>query len=480
MSRGEARERTLLERRARRVARASLYGSLAVVGVVLAAVLAYMRSLRPEVVRYDWKGVDYTAMPEVQLFQRYLQIDTAQPNANELAGARFLAGELEKAGIPATIEVLGGTHANLFAVLEGESREAVVLHNHIDTDPVLNPNEWSVPPFGGTIKPPYIYGRGAYDMKSVGIAQLAAILDLKASGVPLKRSVVFLATGTEEVGSDLGTKWVLARHRDLASRFWAFLSEGGVVETTTADEIKFWGIEVAQKRYVDLTLCSPTREPLDELRKELLEEREEDNYQVRLTPEVLEFLKIYAPTRHRDLFRDILIHPERLRLDGVAWGELPVYIKAFFRDEAMPFPVRAEPGGGFSLLVKLHLLPGTDTGEAIERLLPAWRTAGFDRVLYDEGGADHGSPTDHEAFRALAAALAQAHPGAVIGPHFLPWTATDSRFARAAGIPAYGFSPFLIYTGETGRIGGVDERLSLPVFVAGVETYRRAVRRLVQ
>ena len=80
----------------------------------------------------------------------------------------------------------------------------------------------------------------------------------------------------------------------------------------------------------------------------------------------------------------------------------------------------------------------------------------------------------------MAGALAEAHPGAVIGPHFLPWTATDSRFVRAAGIPAYGFSPFLIYTGETGRIGQVDERLSLPAFVDGVETYRRAVRRLVE
>lgn len=473
-------ERTLLERRARRAARVALYGSLGVVGVVLAACLLYMQSLEPEEVRFDWQGVDYASMPEVRLFQRYLQIDTAQPNANELAGARFLAGELEKAGIQATIEVLGGTHANLVAVLEGESREALVLHNHIDTDPVLTPNEWTFPPFGGTIKPPHIYGRGAYDMKSVGIAQLVSMIDLKASGVPLKRSVIFLATGTEEVGSDLGTKWVLAQHRELASRFWAFLTEGGVVETTTADEIKFWGIEVAQKRYVDVALCSDSREPLEELRQELLEDREQGNYQVRLTPEVLEFLKVYAPTRHRDLFRETLIHPERLHLDGSAWGELPVYIKAFFRDEALPFPVKAERGGGYSLLVKLHLLPGSDTGEAIARLLPAWRTAGFDATVYDEGGADHGSPTGNEVFRALAGALAEAHPGSAVGPHFLPWTATDSRFARAAGIPAYGYSPFLIYTGETGRIGQVDERLSLPVFVAGVEVYRRAVRRLVQ
>lgn len=472
--------RTLLERRARRAARAALYVSLGVVGAVLAACLLYMQSLEPEEVRFEWQGVDFASIPEVQLFQRYLRIDTAQPNANELAGARFLAGELEKAGIPASIEILGGTHANVIAVLEGESREALVLHHHIDTDPVPTPGEWTFPPFSGTINPPYIYGRGAYDMKSIGIAQLAAVLDLKASGIPLKRSVVFLATGSEEVGSDLGTRWVLARHPELASRFWAFLTEGGVVETRSAEEILFWGIEVAQKRYVDVVLCSGSREPLEALHDELLEERELDNFEVRLTPEVREFLEVYAPSRHRELFRRALEGPESLRLEGPTWAELPHYLKAMFRDEALPFPVRAEAGGGFSLLVKLHLLPGSDAGRAIERFLPPWRTAGFERSVYDEGGADHGSPTGNEVFRAMVEALTEAHPGAPVGPHFLPWTATDSRFARAAGIPAYGFSPFLLYIAETGRIGQVDERLSLPVFVDGVEIYRRLVRRLVQ
>ncbi len=472
--------RTVLERRARSAARAALYASLGVVGAVLAACLLYMQSLEPEEVRFDWQGVDFASVPEVQLFQRYLQIDTAQPNANELAGARFLAGELEKAGIPATIEVLGGTHANVIAVLEGESREALVLHHHIDTDPVPTPDEWSFPPFSGHIRPPYIYGRGAYDMKSIGIAQLAAVIDLARSGVRLRRSVIFLATGTEEVGSDLGTKWVLAQHPDLASRFWAFLTEGGVVETRSAEEVLFWGIEVAQKRYVDVTLCSASREPLEELRRELLEEREEENFEVRLTPEVREFLEVYAPTRHHELYRRALGKPESLRLDGPTWAELPVYLKAMFRDEVFPFSVEADAGGGFSMLLKFHLLPGSDAGRAIERFLPPWRIAGFDQSLYDEGGADHGSPTGNEVFPALVEALTEAHPGAPVGPHFLPWTATDSRFARAAGIPAYGFSPFLLFIAETGRIGQVDERMLLPAFVEGVETYRRLVRRLVQ
>ncbi len=470
--------RTPFESRVRREARLAFYLSLGFVGLTLAAGYLYMRSLEPEKLNYAWIGVDYASMPEVQLFQRYLQIDTAQPNANELAGARFLAAELEAAGIPAEIEVLGRTHANVIAVVEGQSREALVLHHHIDTDPVPNPEEWSFPPFSGHIEPPYIFGRGAYDMKSVGVAQLLAMLELKRSGVTPRRSLIFLATGTEEIGSDLGTKWVLAQHPELASRLWAFLTEGGVVETISAEEDTYWGIEVAQKRYVDVVLCSASRERLEELRKELLEERAHGNFDVRVAPEVAQFLEVYATTRHKSLFRQALSHPEHLRLDGPLFDQLPTYLKAMFRDEAMPFPVQAYPGG-YSMLVKFHLLPGSDFEAARQRFLPEWRTAGLDVAIHDEAGADHGSPIDHEVFRVLAEELRASFPEVPVGPHFLPWTATDARFVRAAGIPAYGFSPFLVYTGDTARIGLLDEKMSLPAFVEGVEIYRRLVRRLV-
>ena len=64
--------------------------------------------------------------------------------------------------------------------------------------------------------------------------------------------------------------------------------------------------------------------------------------------------------------------------------------------------------------------------------------------------------------------------------HFDNSPATDSRFVRAIGVPAYGFSPFLMLSADTYRIGHEDERLYLPGFVDGVEIYRQLVRRLVQ
>src|SRR6185436_6292446 len=97
---------------------------------------------------------------------------------------------------------------------------------------------------------PWMYGRGVFDMKSVGIAQLRALIALKKSGLPLARSVIYLATSSEETGSDLGVRWLLDERPDLASRFALVLTEGGFLEARTRDDIKYWGIEVGQKHYV--------------------------------------------------------------------------------------------------------------------------------------------------------------------------------------------------------------------------------------
>ena len=71
------------------------------------------------------------------------------------------------------------------------------------------------------------------------------------------------------------------------------------------------------------------------------------------------------------------------------------------------------------------------------------------------------------------------YPGTRVGPHFLAWSATDSRFFRDAGIPSYGFSPFPIFASDTFRHDSANERLGLPGYVMGTEIYRDVVSRLV-
>ena len=469
-----------LVRRQRLAARIALYTSLVLVAL---AAWGLVRALdRPMRSRSSdrWSEIDYRKLPEVKLLQEYVRIDTTETTGSEVAGARFLARQLEAAGIPARIEILDGKHANVYARLEGADPHPLVLHNHIDVSPV-DPKEWFHPPFEARIEIPWIYGRGVFDMKSVAVAQLEAMIDLKKSGKPLKRSVLFLATSSEERGSRLGVRRIIRLHPEMVRSFWAVLTEGGAVEARSREDIKYWGTEFGQKRFVDVTVCGSDRQQLEDLHQLLLDriDRGHPEIPVRITPEVRAYLERYGPSRDRDDFREMLARPDETILDPEAFRKLPDYVRSLFRAEAVPFPVAEAPGGGFEMVVKLHLLPGQELGEVMDGLLPRWLTWGLAMNVDESPSARHGSPLDHPVYTGIQEALEERHPEAPRGPWFLSWTATDSRFFRAAGVPSYGFSPFLIMNTDTLQVDKANERFALPGFVEGVDLYKDVVRRLV-
>ena len=472
------------QRRQRAASRIALYGSLALMALAAWAGSAFARAIVADVPLKppEWAGTDFEAIPAVSLLQGYLRVDTSQPDPNEVAGARYLAALFEEAGIPTHLEILGEGHANLWAILEGEDPRALVLHNHIDTDPIFFPDDWRHDPFEARIDGEWLYGRGAYDMKSVAIAQALALIDLHQRQVPLRRSLIFLATGSEEIGSDYGMRWILSEHPELVARFWSVLTEGGAVETRTSLDtalVKYWGIEFAQKRYVDVTLCSPSKERLEALHEDLVAQFNQLSYPLLFDPEVETFLESYGPTRDHPIVPSFLEAPTLVSLDPSRYRRVPLFLRSLLRDEAPPAEIRPSEGGGYELSFKLHLLHDTDPEEALDRLLPEWMIRGLSMAVHDEGGAAHGSPLDHPLYLEITSLLSERYPETPIGPLFLPWTATDSRFVRAAGIPSYGFAPFPVLTPETHRVGQVNERVSLPVYLEGVDLYLELVHRMV-
>lgn len=459
------------------VARIALYGGLAVVvALVITAISLMARPMThgsSDIVNIEELKQD----PSVKLLQEYISIDTSTTTGSELDGALFLAEHLEAAGLEVHLERFPGDKANLWAILEGESREAIVLHNHIDVYEILDPEGWDFPPFGGVIDNAWIYGRGAFDMKSVTVAQLQAITDLAHQERRPRKSVIFLASGSEESGSNLGTKWILANHSDLVDRFSVVLTEGGVVEAVTHEEIKFWGIEFGQKWFAYGSVCSHNQDRLEQLRSDL-DQISEANFDLRLTPEVEAFLTAYAESRSSEGTQAILKDIRSTLQSPEQFYSLPAYLKSLFRDETATFEIESDPEGGFCMPIILHLLPGSDFELAKAKLLPAWATSDVSLTIEPPGGAGHGSSPQHPAVDVLTDAVLEVYPQANVGPYFLPWSATDARFFRLAGIPSYGFSPFLIFATDTFRRDTLNERIDIQGFVRGVELYQRAIRQL--
>ena len=422
-----------------------------------------------------WLDESYEDSEAVQIFRDYLKIDTSYPYGNEIPGAEFLARHLEAAGIPVVLERLGHRNANLWAVVEGRDRAPLVLHNHIDVEPVRYDERWRFPPFGGMIYGPFLYGRGAFDMKSVAIAQLMAILEIQRSGKKPARSVAFLATGDEERDSRLGTKRWLETHPEIAREIHAVLTEGGAVEAVNLEKVRYWGTEHMQRHFVDVWVCDADRERLDVLRQELIEHRYGTLRAP--SPDVADFLRRYGPSREHPEVQAMLESPETV-LYAPQRDLLPPRVLASLRNELAIFPILPDADGGWSMRVILHLLPDVQP-EVGYRELIGDRLVGFTYEMDVQHPPVPSSSPEHPVFVALEEFMVERFPEAAHGPLFVPWSATDARYFRTSGIPSYGYSPFWILSSDAVKMKGANERISVPAFLDGVEVYTDLVGHLV-
>ncbi len=486
-----ARKPTPFDRAARRSARLALWASLVV--TALAALLLYRFALpiadaawgEAERDQALWIGVDFEPRPEVSLLRELVAVDTSAPPRGQSSGeaelADRIAARLERAGVPATVERFADGRANLWAIVEGDDPRAVVLHGHLDVEPPLEAGEWKYPPLSGAIEGPWIYGRGMYDMKSLLAAQLLAfeaVASEARDGRRPARSLMLLFTSSEESGSDTGTRWILAEHPELVARMQTVLTEGGVVEAIGPRDVKYFGIEFAQKRFAFFTLCAADRESLASLRRLLLAHGPSDPRPT-IAPEILEFLAVYGPTRSRGDYRELLRNPERLVLEDDLYRQLTPFLQSLFNEAVYAFEPQLAEGGGWEMKTVAHLLAGSTLDEVLADRFPEWLRHGVTAGTPELAGAERGSPVDHPDFETIRAAIARRHPEATVGPYFLPVTATDARHFRAAGRVAYGVSPFVLMPAETTGIGKPDERMQLPAYLAGVELYREIVAVLV-
>ena len=450
------------------------------IAITIGAVLFIRNSDPTKLLAHDWKDVDFESIESVQLFRDYLRYDTSYPTGNEIPAAEFLARVLEAEGIPVEIERLGTRNANLTATIEGKNPKRLVLHNHIDTEPIRRPDRWRVDPFGGVIELPFIYGRGAFDMKSIAIAQVMSMLEIKRSGKTPERTLQMLATSDEERDSWLGTRRLLRLHPEWKDEIWAVLTEGGAVEATGVDEVKYWGTEYHQKRFVDIWVCDSNQRRLKHLRREL----HNNQTDWRLEPSIAKFLPLYGPTRDRRVTRRLLAKPDRLihrlRTHPIDVGPtvLTPYVDAMLRSLVSAFPVQPDPEGGFKTRIIVHLLPSLELEDVWDELVGD-ALKGFTYSIEEVHPPVAASDFDHEVFRVLDRTMKEQFPDYTHGPLFIPYSATDARYFRQYGIQAFGFAPFHILSGDSMKMRGADERMPAPAFVKGVELYTEIVRDLV-
>jgi acetylornithine deacetylase/succinyl-diaminopimelate desuccinylase-like protein len=421
----------------------------------------------------------------VDLLRRYLAIDTTNPPGNETAGVEFLAKTLAGEAIPCEVAESAPGRGNLVARLAGDgSLGGIVLHHHVDVV-YADRRYWSVDPFGGVIRDGFLWGRGALDMKGIGVLQLVAVLALKRARVPLKRDVVLLATADEEAGSEFGADWVAAeRPRWLAGAEYALSEFGGILEVP-GGRAPLGAIHISEKTGLALRVVArgepghgsmpwPDTAPhrlIRALDRLLAAERPP-----RVLPEVAEYFRQLArvlPSEAADGFDDVgralADPPFRTRLlQNRHWAAMVrttfaiTMLHGSEKRNVIPPEATAD--------IDCRMLAGDDPEEIRE-----WveRTIGDPHVRVEvtrPPDRPNLSPPDTELYKHLGEALRRRRPDAVVAPEILV-AFTDNWVFRNRGLHAYGFSPFVAGPDELGRIHGNDERISLENLRAGVRAY---------
>lgn len=425
----------------------------------------------------NWKEISEEAGNHLS---RYIQFNTTNPPGNEREAANYLAEVLKSEGFAPEIYLSDGDRANLLCRMKGSSSESpLVLLSHID---VVGAEEadWSVPPFSGTIKDGYVWGRGAIDCKGLGIMELMALILLKRHKITPRRDILLIAVADEEAGGEFGAKWVV-------NNLWDKINAGFVLNEG--------GVGISQMLGTDLMLpcfgekgplwlllrakgeaghgSIPTPENANNKLVLALEKIVKYETPIILLPEIKRFLKniisrkgilfnLLAPL----LINSFTLHIFRSKLksakkiNAVLRNTISITnLRGGYKENVIPSESEA--------VLDCRLLPGQSVEGFIEELKSIIDDPGIEIRVLQQHLPSQSSPAT-PMIQKLKQVIERNMPGVLFNPYLAPGF-TDSRFFREKGAFAYGLMPCLFTQDEIDTIHGVNERISFKCLEIGVK-----------
>lgn len=465
----------------------------------------------------DWDAAHARLIATLRDLIRIPSINPPEPPGAETEAARYIAGALEEAGIPATVHEPEPGRGSVTARLRGDGTggEPLLLLSHLDVVPAPS-DGWTHDPFAADIADGWLYGRGALDMKNLVAMELevmrllaaearAAGRDPGADPVPgLRRDVLLASTADEEAGGLAGAAWLALDQPDTLRAAAAINEAGGVA--FEAAGTRFYPIQVGEKGTTVFRLTfhgswGHGSQPRD------------DNAIVLATDAVARLVPPW-PIRLTDVTETLLARAAATldgRSDGADAARLvralasgdaraselalaglcsPVYARALdatLRDTLSPNVLRSG--------VKFNVIPGQATLELDVRRLPGTTEEEIEQRLRERLGPELAAVTDIELLIAsdglisawddpdglypiLEAVIVEADPEGVPLPAMAPYS-TDAKHLLDLGVPTFGFSPMRQPPDETylDRWHGIDERVSIDGLRWGLPVLYDAVRR---
>lgn len=386
----------------------------------------------------------------VSLFREYLRIKTVQPEPDYDSAVKFLeriASELDLQcqkvevcpGRVITILTWKGTNPQLSSIL---------LNSHTDVVPVFE-EYWRYDPFAAfKDSDGNIYARGAQDMKCVSIQYIEAIRRLKAEGRHFPRTIHMSFVPDEEIGGHKGMEMFVKRLEFMTLNVGFALDEGLANPSDTFTvfygEKCPWWIKVKVEgnpghgsRFIEDTAA----EKLHRVITSFLEFREREKQRLK-------------SEKHLTL-GDVTSLNLTMLNGGISFNVVPSEMSA-------AFDIR---------------IPPTVDLKAFEEQLTAWCRAAGEGVTYEfhQKYTDQSMTSTEESdpwWKAFSSTCRDMNMK--LKCEIFP-AATDSRYIRAAGHPAIGFSPM---NHTPVLLHDHNEFLNEQVFLHGIDIYAHLIAAL--
>ena len=427
-------------------------------------------SPHPGSLEVDWDAVEREA---VSALSDYIKIDSSHPAGRTTETAAFIASHLDRAGIDSRLYEAEEGRVNLLARLKAYEPigKPLLLSNHMDVVQAIA-SDWTFDPYSGEVANGYIYGRGALDMKGMGVMELLSVLSLKRHGVKLERDVLLVCTCDEEIGSPLGAKWLAENHFDELDPS-VMLDEGGrgmrgffqvgdVFEVVVGEKriVRVHMIARAEPGHASQPWAGAATHRLVRAAHTVLAQQAED----RTCPPVAEMIeRLGGQPVAREIAAARATSP--LLHDTISL----TIMKGGYKINVIP--EQAE------MSFDCRLLPDTDERAFVSNLEQLVNDPNIRFEVEWADSAPATAPYDNEFFKAIEQACLAYAPDTTVTPGICVG-GTDARFFRERGVPAYGLVPGLFTAEDLKGFHGIDERLSIENLRLGAQIVYDIVLRL--
>lgn len=431
-----------------------------------------------------------------EIYRQLIEINTGDKTGSVTPAAVAMAQRFRDAGIPEADIFVGGPRPEKHNVVArirarpGSTRKPILLLAHLDVVEALKA-DWSadLDPFVFTERDGYYYGRGTADDKAMAAIFVANAIRMKREGYVPDRDIIIALTADEEGGTANGVEWLLQNHRDKVDAA-VVLNEGGGGVTRNGKPF-FNTVQATEKVFANITLRATNRGGHSSVPRadnaitslaDALSKVGRYSFPVQLNEVTREFFAktalVESPEMGRAM-RGLVANPKNAAAARVVSSDprynsmlrttcVATMLKGGHAENALPQLAEAN--------VNCRMFPG-DTPEGTRDALARVVNDTAVQVLASRDPRPPEPPTPllPEIIGPINRITREMFGNIPVIPT-MSTGATDSRYFRQLGIPAFGVSGLFSDPLQDARAHGRDERMRVQSFFEGQEFLYRLTR----